>query len=163
MKLELNGDDLVIYLNKQSINKIDLLNIDTLENYMNKLFIKLKKYYDIKLQGYYEVDLYIDNNYGIIIEIKKEKLEYYEYLDDQIDTKITIHNNSNFLYEIDDIIDIKNILKTNYKLYKYNNKVYLKLINEINDNLMINLLEYVKKICYNTKAIDKFKNLICKG
>lgn len=162
MKVDIDGNDITIYLNNLYLNNLDLFNVDILESYMNKLFLKLKNYYDIKLQGYYDVELYIDDNYGAIIVMKNENIEYYEYLDNQIDTKITIHNNSNFLYEIEDIIDIKKILETNYKIYKYDNKFFLKLLGKIKDNIMTNLLEYIKKVCYNTKAIDKIKNLICK-
>ena len=100
-------------------------------NYFKKLFLKIKDNYQICMNGFYNVDIYLDSIYGIILELKEEKLEFIEYYEDEIDMRISIHEDE-FLYQIDDILKIN---RDNYDIYNYQNKWYIKLKNENKKNL----------------------------
>lgn len=161
MKINVNDEDTTIYINNYCLKKFNFLDLSSLEEYMNDLFHTLKTNYDLKISGYYDIDVYIDHNYGVIITMHHEKIEYYEYLTDQVDTQVTIHNNKNFLYKIADFFGIKNYLANkNYALYKYNNELYLKLNDELDDIIIGNLLEYSTEICYDIDKILKTNNLL---
>lgn len=144
MKLDIENDKFVVFLNK----KIDIVNKHKLEIYLKKILIKIKNRYDIKLNGYYIINIYINKFYGTIIEIKNENLDYYSYFN-QVDMEINIFKDSLFLYEIDFEYIEKGLLK-NVKIYKLEDKIYLKIINNIN---MSKLLEY-SNILYG-KAVER--------
>ena len=160
MKIGSIDDEYTIYLNNYIIRKIDFFDNEELEKYINNLFNKLKKIYNIELNGYYNIDIYIDNNYGAIINIKKDDLEYYDYFNDQIDTQIIIHNNSNFLYKVKDFLDIKNNIHSNFSLYKYYNEFYIRLNDKIDENKLGFILEYCEEICYDIEKIIQKNNLL---
>ncbi|MCI8777801.1 MAG: hypothetical protein HFI86_00370 [Bacilli bacterium] len=161
MKVNVSDEDITIYLNRYYTKQTDFLDLNALEEYMNDLFFNLKNSYNLKISGYYNIDAYIDNNYGVIITMRHEDIEYYDYLIDQIDTQVTIHNNANFLYKIADFFGAKNYLNNiNYSLYKYNNELYIKLNDQIDNINFGNLLEYCKEICYDIEGIMKKNNLL---
>lgn len=160
MKFSSIDDEYTIYLNNYIIRNIDFFNNEELEKYINSVFNKLKKIYNIVLNGYYNIDIYIDNNYGAIINIKKDDIEYYDYFSDQIDTQIIIHNNSNFLYKVKDFLDIKNNIQSNFSLYKYYDELYIKLNDEIDENKLGFILEYCEEICYDIEKIIQKNNLL---
>ena len=68
-----------IYLKKEIIGNINLRDKEILENYLRDLFKKLKDKYDIEIFGYYEIIVYIDEFYGVILHLEKEELDYYDY------------------------------------------------------------------------------------
>lgn len=160
MKLVMCDDEFLIYLGHNYFKDVDLFDLESLEVYMNELFTKLKKIYNLKLNGYYIIDIYLDDNYGAIIKVKNENLEYYDYFKDQIDTQISIHSDSFFLYKINDLFEVKKILNNNYDIYRYNNELYIKLNEKINENKFVNLLEYCTEICYDIENIVKKNNLL---
>lgn len=161
MKINVSDEDIIIYLNKYYTKQIDFLDLTCLEEYMHDLFLTLKNCYNLKISGYYNIDVYIDNNYGVIITMQHEDLEYYDYLGEQIDTQVAIHNNINFLYKIADFFGVKNCLTNiDYSLYKYNNELYIKVNDKIDDISFGNLLEYSTEICYDIERIMKKNNLL---
>ena len=111
-------DNLILYLNNEYL-KYKNYSISKIEDNFKSIFETLKYCYNIEIKGYYDIDIYIDEAYGIIIEMKKENLEF-DY-DDQIDMRISIHKQP-FLYQIDDIY-------INNKIYKYKNKYYINKYN----------------------------------
>lgn len=122
VKLDIiDEDELVIYLKKYKVYNIDFSDEKKLEDILKKLFNRLNEYYDIKIQGYYNIDIYIDKNYGGVLKLNKEELEYYDYFDNQVDMKIII-NKTPFMYQVEDFFDID--LKK-YNVYKYLNNIYL--------------------------------------
>lgn len=143
MKINIIDDNnIIVFLNNELINNIELTNEDKLEKYLKKIFIKLKDIYNLKVYGFYDLYIYKDINYGIVIEIVKDDL-YSDYLT-QIDMRINIKN-STFLYKIKDI-DYKGII------YKYRNNLYLEPLNK--DYYYIGyLLEHAELIYKNTDKI----------
>ena len=75
VKLTLQNNEIIIYLNKTYIKNIDLQNKKILENYLNKLLNKIKNKYELYISGYYDVKIYLSEEYGIIINIEKENLD----------------------------------------------------------------------------------------
>lgn len=143
MKIKILKSKITLYMNNIYLKNKNL-KLD--KNFISKI-IKTLKYYNINLNGYYSINIFIDKNYGIITEIIKKY--NYQYLK-QIDTKVKIKKNT-FLFKIKDILDIN----SNEKIYKYKNNYYLQI-----DKNIIKYLEYFEEICYNTKSIIKLKNLI---
>ena len=161
MKIIVNDDiNMIIFLNKLYLEDIDFSDKDELEIYFQKLLKILKTYYNININGYYKINVYIDKYYGAILELSKEELEYFGYFDGEVDMQLIIHNN-NFLYEIEDYFWIDEELRKKISLYKYNNKIYIS-INQIIDNVSIGKIMENSKIKYylDNKIIMKEKNLI---
>ena len=88
-----------IYIKKELINNIDLNSKECLENYLKKIFKILKNKYKMTIEGLYNVNIYCDKYYGIIIHLENENLEYYDCFKNQVDMRI-ISINTNFLYEV---------------------------------------------------------------
>lgn len=145
MSIKYISDNILdIYLKKELIQNIDFKNKDTLEDYLKKLFKTLKDKYNIKIEGYYEIDVYLDNNYGAILNLNREDFDYYDYFKNQVDMKISIIDNE-FLYEVE---DIPKSLLNKVSVIIENNKIYLKINKKLKDIEMMKLLEN-SKIIYN--------------
>ena len=147
MKTIMDDKKIIVFFNNKELDNIDLKDNEITENYFKKIFLKLNKKYNIDLNGYYEIEIYKDNNYGFIIEFTYEDLDYYNYFN-QIDMKINISNINCFLYEIKYEFLNKEILK-NCICYQYLDKLYLKIL-DLNNNYF-NLLE-LSNIIYGDKV-----------
>ena len=151
MKLVFENNKIIICLNGKLI-----LDDTKLETYFKNLFLKLKNKYNVKIAGYYDINVYTDKIYGSIIEMENQELDYYNYFD-QVDMEIKIVKNS-FLYQIDYDYLTKEILSKT-TLYKFNDKLYLKIV----DNTILNQLLECSKVIYgeNLKQIyEKSKKVI---
>lgn len=124
MTYELFEDKIVIYgINKQKIR------IDKIVNYVLK-FLKINK---IKIFKHNEINIYINKNYGFIIEIYKS-----------IKDGIYVNTDKLFLFEIEDPLDY-----FDEEIYFFDNKYYInpKIINiSLFDNSLIIYDDYVYKI-----------------
>ena len=137
MKLEvLNLNNLIFYLNKDYLDKINFNINENVEQEFKNLFLKIKNIYNLELNGYYEVLVYINDNYGIIIEMEKDDDEYIKLFKDTLDMKITFKFDCEIYYKIEniDFINFKN-----YNLYYHNTELYLSLKN----NLKIPYMDYL--------------------
>lgn len=130
----------VIYLNKSIIKFIDFSNV---ENELDKIFLKLKNTYNISISGYYDVDIYCDDNYGVVIKLTQSDIDSFDYLDKIISMNINTYNKE-FLYKLDDIYDDlksfiyykSNIYKNNYndiRISEHASIIYDDLIDKINN------------------------------
>lgn len=137
----------------EKLNNIDIYNIEEVEKFIKQLVLKLKKKYKVK--GELILDIYIDINYGMIIDINID--DY--YYDDLINIKINFHIYDIFLYELD-YFDITNILKTKDKcIYYYNNKYYIELLSNINKDELHYIFES-KNIYYGKISKNIVNNAI---
>lgn len=152
MKLITNGDMIVLYLNRMYISSLDFTDKEATEKYMKRLLMKISNKYDINIDGYYVVNLYVDMNYGVVIEIKKEELEYLDYFTNQIEinTKVT---EGSFLYEI---YNFDTSLLKKFIIYKIKDKLYLRVKDSISDLEMGKVLEGAE-IIYGAKANEIIK------
>ena len=144
MKFVVDNNKFIVFLNK----KFDLDDKLKLEKYFKELFYKLKSKYNIEVNGYYNINVYADKYYGTIIEMANEDLEYYTYFN-QIDMEINVFK-SNFYYEIDYSFLDKNILNKCI-CYKYNDKIYLKIKEDIDEIDLSKLLE-VSNVLYGEEV-----------
>ena len=124
MKLIID-ENIVIFLDKIYLQTIDLTNQNQIQKKLIKLINKLQNRYTLDLNGYYSVFIYKDENYGLIIDMQKEELEYLDYFNNQIEMSTQIIEDT-FLYKIEDIFRLnKNLLKK-FIMYKNKEKIYLK-------------------------------------
>jgi len=143
MKIDFMDNTCIVYLNKYNIIDMDFSNTKVLERDLKSLLLRLKKYYKIDIKGYYNITVYIDEYYGAVLKIEEDN-EYYDYFDDTIIRMKKVK--SNFLYEVDDISYIDNYINK-FKISINDNKIYLAINNELNENEYLNLLE-ISNIVY---------------
>lgn len=152
MKLITDGDTIILYLNRMYIRSLDFTDKEATEKYMKRLLIKISHKYDIIFDGYYVVSLYVDMNYGVIIEVVKEELEYLDYFGNQIEINTKVVDGS-FLYEVSDLNDD---FTKKFIVYKIKDKFYLRLKKIISDLEMGQIIEQAE-IIYGKKANDIIK------
>lgn len=113
MKVEMLSNTIIVYLldnnkyNEESDIKKILINV----------FDNLEKYYNITFTGDYNLELYINRYYGMILEIKENEDFIY---DDIVNLKLNVLRDTLFLYEVDDPLEY-----INYEIYYYNDKFYV--------------------------------------
>lgn len=137
--VNLDENCMIIFLNKLYLRELNFDVREDLEEYFKELFLKLKSYYAINISGYYNINVYIDNDYGLVINLNKEDIEYYDYFDNQIDMRISLKD-SKFLYCIDDPLALPIFNKS--EIYFYHGKCYLDFIGDIDNTTMMYLLEF---------------------
>ena len=130
-----------IYVLKEKIKDLDFNNKNILENYLKDLFKILKDKYSIDVIGFYDVNIYIDKYYGIVIHMEKE--DYFSYYRNEVDMKITIIENT-FLYQVNDILNL-----SNKKIHIIDGNMYLELTSNIKESEMMYLIEHTNSILYN--------------
>lgn len=158
MKLTLDND-ITIYLNKEYLEKLNINTKNINSNYILKIIDKIKSIHKIDINGYYNAYIYIDNNYGIIINIQKEEIEYFDYFN-TVELNINV-TEDNFLYKIDDIFNLSEYLLNKFTLYKNKENIYLKVKEQLTNIEMGTILEN-SKIIYGKKVkkiINKSKKV----
>ena len=134
-------DTFDIYVLKERIKDLDLNNKNVLETYLKSLFRVLKDKYSIDIIGFYDVNIYIDKYYGIVIHMEKE--DYCSYYKNEVDMKITLIENT-FLYQVNDILNL-----SNKKIHIIDNNMYLELTSSIKRSEMMYLIEHTNYILYD--------------
>ena len=130
-----------IYIKKEELKNINVKNKLEIEKYLKDIVIRLRKKYNLIIEGFYDVNIYMDKYYGIIINFNREKLDYYDYFNG-LEMNIVIKE-TNFLYLVKDIPF--NIIEK-LEIKKINDNLYLKIIKELNQKEFMNLIEYTEKI-----------------
>ena len=150
MKIDFKDNNLIVFLNKRNIDGIDFYNKSELEKYFRNLFLILNDAYNFDLSGCYDINVYIDNYYGVVLEIISVDDNYFDYCD-VIDMNIIISKYRNFLYKSD--ILVKNI---DFTIYSYNGSFYY----ELNDSdfFKLGLLIENSDIIYGEDAYIIKKN-----
>ena len=126
-----------IYIKKHLIKNINFDKKEELQKYLKYLFKLLNNKYNIKIEGFYNIIIYIDNFYGIIVHVEKENITYYDYYKNEVDMRIIVKN-INFKYKID---DIPFNLKDKIKIEIDKNNIYLIILEELSKIEMMNLME----------------------
>lgn len=129
MKVEMLSNTIIVYLldNKKYNEDSDIKKI------LINVFDNLEKYYNITFTSDYNLELYINRYYGMILEItENEDLIY----DDIVNLKLNVLRDTLFLYEVDDPLEY-----INYEIYYYNDKFYVNAkredINLIEDSNLV--------------------------
>ena len=129
MKVEMLSDKIIVYLldNKKYNEDSDIKKI------LINVFDNLKKYYNITFDSDYNLELYINRYYGMILEITENEDFIY---DDIVNLKLNVLRDTLFLYEVDDPLEY-----INYEIYYYNDKFYVNAkredINLIEDSNLV--------------------------
>ena len=154
MKLKIIDENnfLLFVINKKDIPALDE---QILGDYLKKIFVKIKEKYNINVYGYYNVVIYKDDNYGMIIKLSHEELEYLSYYDRQIEMKIVISDGQVF-YKIDNIYDIDERIITKSDIYLYQNELYLFLNEKIDFILLGSLIENSLVLFEDANLIKEF-------
>lgn len=113
MKVEMLSDKIIVYLldNKKYNEDSDIKKI------LINVFDNLEKYYNITFTSDYNLELYINRYYGMILEIKENEDFIY---DEIVNLKLNVLRDTLFLYEVDDPLEY-----INYEIYYYNDKFYV--------------------------------------
>ncbi|MEG1647719.1 MAG: hypothetical protein RR325_03030 [Bacilli bacterium] len=146
----------IVFLNKFYIDKINFNNKIVLEDYFKNLFLRLKENYKIDMIGYYNIFIYIDDNYGIILEIIKEDIECFDYFGSQIDMQISKPSREHFLYQVKDLFCINQKLLNKFVIYKMQDDFYLKVKTKLTNIEFGNILE-LTDIIYGENCINILK------
>ena len=140
MNISKFGNDYLIKLYKEEIKNIDIYDIDDIYTLIKLIIKKIIK--NNNISGNYQINIYTNDIYGMIIEFNKIKENSY------IDLKINITIDSIFLYKTNN-----NYLNTNNTIYYYKNNYYI-----LPKNNNINLLE-VEEVLYGNIV----KEILAKG
>lgn len=133
MKIDYYSDKVVIYL----IGKKIKLENSSIKELLTNIFDVLVNDYDFEINNNYNINIYINEVYGIIVELISEEIIKKE---DTVHINLNVMNDKLFLYEIDD--PLKYI---NSEIYYYDDKYYLNV-----KKMDINLLEYTTVIYDDT-------------
>ena len=162
MKIErIDENTIIVFLNKLKIKEELLSSSSYLETYFRSIFKLLKDKYQININGYYHITLYQDSIYGVIMNMKKEFTDYFDYFDNQVDMKIDIERAPSIIYELDDYSMINKEVWPFISIYKYRDKIYVKPIKTINQLNLGYIIEN-STIIYGEKCkqVLKFGKLI---
>jgi len=138
------GDIITIYLNSSYIKENEIN-----REYIEKTLKNISEKYKLDLEGYLKITAHLDLNYGVILEIENENIDYLDCFNIEIESDIEIKEEK-FLYKIYDIFSLKDIKK--YKIYKCISDIYLEIIDWVN---MEELIEN-SKVIYG-KEIENIK------
>ena len=112
----------IIKINNKKLKDFDYYNQNKIKELFQNILIKIKEKYQIN--GLLDINVYTNNNYGMIIEIE----ELATYLD-EIDIHIHFHLDTPFLQETNNI-------EEQSELYFYKDKYYT-LYNSLLDSSII--------------------------
>jgi len=139
MRLEIVGkDEYNLFINKLYVGDIDINDNDSLGKYIKQIIIKIRKIYDIMLEGFYEVHVYPVGEFGIILIIKNID----KYLSKTVDLKIIVHNDEEIYIQIPDYDQLKN-----YTNLKYLNNFFYIDINQLKDKSVLSFAEHYQIVC----------------
>lgn len=138
---KINKDTYQIKLPSKVINIYDQLEV---QNLTKEIIKKINK--KNKMRGLILLEIYEDINYGTIVDLKRNT----SYETNEVEVKITIHTDTQFLYKID-YFDINKTSEN--KIYYYKNNFYLELNNKLDKKKYLGLLEKSEIIYENTYEI----------
>ena len=112
MIIQKDDEYFLIKIFKGDLKDFNFFDIDSIQDFFQDILDRLSKKYEVK--GLLDVEVYVYESYGMIIEIRP--IESYF---DEIDMRIRMHLDNVFLIEIDSncILDYEDV-------YYYKNKFY---------------------------------------
>ncbi|MBP3635691.1 MAG: hypothetical protein J6J17_04500 [Bacilli bacterium] len=124
MKVESYLGKIVVYLfDKDKYTSSDI------KGTLIKVFDELNKYYNYEFSDSYNLSLYTNKYYGMILEITENDNNISDY--NIVNLELNILKDTLFLYEVDEVLDY-----LNNEIYYYEDKFYINI-----KKLDINLLE----------------------
>jgi len=126
-----NSDEFTIILNNYDVNIKEVKH--NLKFTLKEIFLDLKEL----SSGYYEVEAFIDKNYGMILEIIKEDSGLFN-LKEEVDLRIIINKEAVFLFKVEDYFLLGN---KDVNKYYFNDNFYYELKDEITTRNLAKLME----------------------
>lgn len=149
MKLEIIDDNYYkVFINGAYDEQIDYNNKEELGKYIKNIILKLKKMYNIILQGLYEIHVYIIKFFGFVLEIKNID----NYFGKTVDLKIIVHSDEAIYLKV-----FRYELLEKYKNLKYFNGYFYLDIYEFEKEDIYKFLEN-SNIIYG----DELNEIKCK-
>lgn len=124
-----------LFLSNEYIGDLDYNSKEDLGVFLKDLILLLKDDYDLVLNGFYEVNIYINNKLGMFIEINN--IDDYDTCDLDVDLKIVVHFDSKFYFKTDNF-DIV----TNYSDVKFLDNNYYLNLDYIDIDEVIKIIEF---------------------
>lgn len=154
MKVEyIDENNFYIYLNKYYLPDLEIDNKPCVEEYFKKMFLSLKNNHHLDIYGYYNIRVYVNKQYGIIIDVFKLSNDYFKMSGNKVDMKIMIDSDNKFLYEIDDYFYISKYKKYIKNIYIKDGKYYVELRDNVDDGFYLHLIEH-SNIIFNDYAYE---------
>ena len=122
MKINLYNDRIIVYIYDKKYFKDDIKSI------IIKIIEDIERYYEINIKKSYEIKLYENKYYGMILDLKYTDEKYNL---DIVNIKLKILKDTLFLYQVDDPLDY-----LDNDIYYYENKFYIN-----SKNVSLQLLE----------------------
>lgn len=122
----------IIKIVKETINNFDYFNQEEISKLFHNIIMKLKKRYQIN--GLLDINVYTNEEYGMIIEIEEVESYY-----DEIDMHIHFHLDTIFLQEINEIKD------SLQDVYFYKDKYYTRYNQLLDSNIIYKTEEILTK------------------
>ena len=148
MKIKFVNDNyFIVYLNKfyYTFDK------NTIESCLSKILKRIKKIYNIEVYSTFNIECFINDNYGVIMVIERE-YDAFNIYSKKADLNIKFYDNSLFLYEIDDYF-----LKSKIDdacIYIYKNKFYL----DTKNSDITSIIEYIKNVIFGDDALKVIRS-----
>ena len=120
VKIEIGEEEITLFLRKNEIENFDFEDIDEVEDYFRTLFLKLEEFYNIVIEGFYNIHVFLDKNEGMVLKLEKEDIDYYHAFH-QVEMRI-VKEDTLFLYQVDDVL---NFLRADVDIYVYKDQFYL--------------------------------------
>lgn len=136
MKIEyVSDDEFIIYLNKLYYT----FDKNSIESILSKILKRVKKMYNIEIFSTFNVECYINSDYGVILKINRE-YDPFNLYSKKTNLNVKFYDNSIFLYEVDNYF-------IDGKKYIYKGKIY------IDTKSVYNILEHINNIIYGDKVL----------
>jgi hypothetical protein len=126
MKVDVRDNNLIVFLNKEKTSSIDVSSKENLEDYFKGLFSELNDVFNLNICGSYSVKVFLDNDYGAVLEIIKDDIDFFDYCDGSIDMNISISKCNKFIYKL--IGDIGSLINK-CNLFSYDGDIFLEPFN----------------------------------
>ncbi len=147
MKVSIEDENnFIVFLNNKDF---DFEDKEYLENYFRQLFNIIKSRYKLEVNGFYNIVVYKDKLYGIILSMKKESIEYFDYFDNQVEMRIAISPYDKFIYKVEN--NDLNFPMDNCNVFLYLGNIYLIPNNDIKSVEFGEILEYTT-VVYGEEA-----------
>jgi len=152
----ISEDNYLIFLNKERYT-FPPFDKRQLSKYLKDILQKIKKFYNISLHGYYEIEIYQDSNYGSIFEMNKISDDYFDLFNKKMELQILCHEKESFLYEIEDLEFLQKFQKNYDAVYEYKNHYYISFQNLVRQKIYYQFLEHTR-IVYGEEKEKIIKN-----
>lgn len=146
MKIEITEEEITLFLKKREIESFHFEELEEIEDYFRELFLKLSEYYHITIEGFYNIQVFVDEKEGMVLKLSKEDMEYYPF--HQVEMRI-VKEDTKFLYKVEDVLDF---LADSVDIYFYKDEFY---VQNKGEKEVYNLYEFGKLIYENTDIILK--------